>query len=187
MVPPSEMIVTTGGWLIDRVGQLDRRGGPEPPALDALEHAAGVLERVLQRHVGVQGPVNRDEMAGSDELVELEQVHVTGRSQLGCVQDREDGVGVGVRRRQMVAFVAHRQSPLVEPEEAREQPLGVVVVTRDVHPHEAVVTVEQRGKLVDSVVLDRAGGQEMNIHEISSLLIARADQRAVHPKCLARH
>ena len=74
--------------------------------LDPREYGAGLAEGGVGRGGRVDGSVDGDQVVGSDELVELEEMDMAALAALGGVEHHEQVVGVGVGLGHLVAFQA---------------------------------------------------------------------------------
>jgi hypothetical protein len=110
--------------------------------------------------------VHGDQVAATDELVELQQVDVPGNTRLRRVEDHEHVVGVGVDPRDVVALGAGPHGQRMEAKDLREDLGGLGVATGDVHPGEPVRALQQGLEILDLVVLDPVSGHPAHIHRI---------------------
>ena len=73
----------------DRVRELERRRRLQPTRADLAENVVRLAQGRLDRDALAQRAMSGDEVVGTDELVELDQVHVPGLGGLRRVQDHE--------------------------------------------------------------------------------------------------
>ena len=104
----------------DRVGQFQRRVRVNLVPLDPVQHLPGVDERDVGVDDRVERAVHRDEIVGSDELVELDVVHVTAAPELGSMQHHEHLVVIDVHLRDVIAFDAVADREVMEAEQVRQ-------------------------------------------------------------------
>jgi hypothetical protein len=80
--------------------------GRSRPASTRRRTAPGLAQRQLGVDHRVERPVDRDQVAGSDELVQLQVMDVAALPPLGGVQHHEHVVGIGVHLGHVVALDA---------------------------------------------------------------------------------
>ena len=97
------------------------------------------------------------------ELVDLQQVHVTGLAQQRRVHGDEVVVGIAVHGRHVVAGAARLDDQRVAAE-SLEEAVDLLVPLRDVDPDEPVVAAEQLDHVVGVVGVRALGVHEPHVH-----------------------
>jgi hypothetical protein len=110
-------------------------------------------------HSAVRRLVNGDEVAATDELVELEHVHVPAMGRERSVQDQEEVIGIGVDLRNGRGLEAISDCQRMEVEGVLEDAASSLVGLRQVDPDEPGVARQQLRHYVHVVPLDAAGGE----------------------------
>jgi hypothetical protein len=101
-----------------------------------------------------------------DDLVELQQVHVTRLSGQRGVQHDEDVVLVPVQGRDMVALPARGDEQRVALQRLRQHSLGVVVPAWAVDPGEPFLMGKERVHLVGPMTADPPRMDERQVHDV---------------------
>jgi hypothetical protein len=148
----------------DRIGQLSRRSGAQPPRLDPPQHRAGLAQRGLGRDCRVDWAVDGDHKASTDELVQLDVVDMATLAELRSVLDDEDVVMVGADLGHGIALDAGLDGQGVEAEHLRQHSGGLFVTDGDIDPDESVVASEQPLQLPHRMLLDAVIGHKANVH-----------------------
>jgi len=89
--------------------------------------------------------VHGDQVVGSDELVQLDVVHVTGLAGEGGVQHQEHVIRIHVHLRYLITLHTVADGKWMKAEDVRQHAFRIVVPGRDVHPDHAVGAREQTG------------------------------------------
>ena len=165
-----ERLLALGQGRHDRTGQLEPRPGAQPAGLDAPQHCARLALCDLAGDGRVDGTMDDAQVAGADELVELDIVDVAALAQLGAVQHHEDVVTVGAHLGYGVTLDAGPAGQGVEAEHLRQDPGGRLVTDRDVDPDQPVIAGQQRRQVLDRMLLDAFIGHEVHVHPTCHLL-----------------
>jgi hypothetical protein len=91
----------------------------QPSGLDPPQHRVGLPQRGLLGDRRVHWAVDGDQVAGADELVQLDVVDVAAGAQLGGVQHDKEVVAVGADLGHGVALDAGLDGQGVEAEDLR--------------------------------------------------------------------
>jgi hypothetical protein len=157
-----EPFLALGQGRDDRVGQLEGRPGAQAAGLDAPQHRLGFAQGGLLGDRRVDRAVDGDQIAGADELVQLDVMDVAAGAELGGVRDHEDVVAVGPDLGHGVALDTRLDRQGVEAEHLRQHLGGLLVADRDVHPDQPVVAGQQRRQVLNRMLLDAFLGYEAN-------------------------
>src|SRR5207342_1888682 len=113
---------------------------------------------------GFGGSMHRHQVAHTDELVQLDVVHVPVLSPFGRMQDDKHVVVVGVHLWDTVTLHCVLHGHRVKTEHLREHTHCRVVPGGDVHPHETVLALKQQRQLLDATLLNPTLSNEANVH-----------------------
>ena len=108
--------------------------------------------------------MHRHQVAQTDELVQLDVVHMPVLSSFGRMQDDKHVVVVGVHLGDTVTLHCVLHGQRVKPEHLREHTYCLIVPGGNVHPKDTVLTLEQFRQLVDATLLHPTVGKKTNVH-----------------------
>jgi hypothetical protein len=108
--------------------------------------------------------VHRDEIIGSDELVELDVVHVTAAPELGSMQHHEHVVVIDVHLRDVIAFDAVADREVMKAEQVRQHGRLPGLADRQIHPGHSVRLFEQQLEIIGGPPLNARAGDRVHVH-----------------------
>jgi hypothetical protein len=132
--------------------------------LDPVQHLPGVDERDVGVDDRVERAVHRDEIVGSDELVELDVVHVTAAPELGSMQHHEHLVVIDVHLRDVIAFDAVADREVMEAEQVRQHGRLPGPADRQIHPGQSVRLFEQQLEITGGPPRNARAGDRVHVH-----------------------
>ena len=118
--------------------------GPQPPGLDSLKHRTGLSQGNVWVDGRIDGSMHRHQVAHTDELVQLDVVHMAVLSSFGPMEDDKYVVVVGVHLWDTVTLHGVLHGKRVKPEHLREHTHCLIVPGGDVHPHQTVLALKQQ-------------------------------------------